>query len=367
MIENALGYLLILVGLGAAMLQRLYSSIPAHELKRLASRGDQLAGRLYRVVAYGVSLRLLLWMIVGVSIPVGLLLVLPGLPTLAALATLVAVAVLGFVALPSMLLTQRTAQVAAQATPVLAWILLHTHTLLDRLARAANRFRDLPLHSRMYEKEDLIELLARQRKQVDNRIQESDLELVHRALRFDDTLAADLVQPRKKAHLVNADDSIGPILLDQLHQQKQQSFLVYKDSKENIIGSLALSDAVTAKKGGRVFDLIRSDLIYVHEDFTARQVMNTFHKTGHQVAVVINNAEEFIGVITLDHLLHDLLGEASEESIAYGDRSAVASYRPHAEEKAEPMPDAADAPSDSQAEAPGSKDTSSAEATEVVE
>jgi len=361
MIENALGYLLILLGLSAVALQRLYSAVPARELKRLAGRGDHLAARLYRAVAYGASLRLLLWIIVGVSIPAGLVQVLPELPVLMAFLLLSVVALAGFVWLPSLLLTQRTAQGAAMIAPLLAKALLYMHSSLDHLTRLANRFRDIPLHSRLYEKEDLLELLSRQREQTDNRIQEADLDLVQRALRFSDALAADLVQPRKEAYLVNADDSIGPVLLDQLHQQKQASFLVYKDDKDNIIGSLALSDAVSAKHGGRVFDLIRSDLIYVHEDFTARQVLDAFHKTGHQVAVVINNAEEFIGAVTLDHLLQALLGEAHDDDIAYGDRSAVAAYKP---KKEDPEPEPSESGQPQQAE---DQPASSPEATEVVE
>ena len=61
MILALLGALLILLGLVALALQRFYSSVPAKELKRLASRGDHLAAALYSPVAYGASMRLLLW------------------------------------------------------------------------------------------------------------------------------------------------------------------------------------------------------------------------------------------------------------------------------------------------------------------
>lgn len=336
MIENSIGYVLLLLGLGAISLQRLYSSVPARELKRLASRGDHLAAALFRAVAYGSSLRMLLWMVTVVSLSAGLLLTIPHVPVAAAFVLIVMVAFAGFVILPTLRLTQGSAQVAAWFVPALVFALRHTHGLLDKVARAANRFRELPLHSRLYEKEDLMQLLASQASQSDNRIQPEDLDLASRTLAFSDTTAADIVLPRKQTHLVDADDSIGPILLDGLHKQHQTSFLVYKDAPENIIGSLAMNDAVTAKQGGRVFDLIRSDLIYVHEDFTARQILHAFHKTNHQVAVVINNAEEFVGVITLDHLLGQLLGnESIDNNLAYGDRAAMAAYRPQPPESSD--------------------------------
>lgn len=356
MIENSIGYLLLVVGLAAAALQRLYSYVPVRELKRLAGRHDPLAAQLYRAVAYGASLRLLLWLIMSLTLAGGLLLTVPALPPIAAFGLLATIAFTSLVLLPSIQLTQHSAQFVAGLTPGIVWILRHIHGLLDRLVILVSRFRDIPHHSRLYEKEDLLELLSRQRDQTDNRIQPKDLELVERALQFDDTRAADIVQPRKQAHIVNADDTIGPILLDGLHHQKQGSFLVYKDEPENIIGSLALSDAVAAKQGGRVFDLIRNDLIFVHEEFSARQVLDAFYKTGHQLAVVINNAEEFMGVITLDHLLRRLLGEARDDGIVYGDRSAVAAYKPKAS-----------TPSDDNAAEETVAPASSPEATEVVE
>jgi CBS domain containing-hemolysin-like protein len=216
--------------------------------------------------------------------------------------------------------------VAAWFVPAVNWLLVHTHTALERLSILANRFRELPSHSRLYEKQDLLDLFDRQKEQPDNRIAHEDLDLMSRALTFKNIRAIDVAQPRKASHVVNANDAIGPILLDQLHKYHQASFLVYKDTKENIIGTLAMSDAVTAKHGGRVLDLIRSELIYVHEDFSARQVLTAFHKTGHQIAAVINNAEEFVGTITVDHLLQALLGEVKDDEVTYADRAAIASY-----------------------------------------
>lgn len=359
MIITAIGYLLLLLGLAAVALQRLYSFVPVRELKRLARRHDPLAAALYRVAAYGASLRLLLWIIATLGIAGGLVLTVPPLIPIARFSLLIVVALLALILLPSLRLTQRSAPVAAICSRVLIAVLRHTHGALEKMASLANRFRDMPRHSRLYEKEDLAELIGRQKDQADNRIHLDDLELVQRALGFSDLRAADVVQPRKEAHLVNADDSIGPILLDQLHKQGQSSFLVYKDGTDNIIGSLAMSDAVTAKQGGRVFDLIRSDLIYVHEDFSARQVLQAFHKTGHQVAVVINNAEEFVGVITLNRLLQNLLGGAQDDEMSYGNRQSIAGYKPPAKKQQ------SEASADS--EQSSTNISSSSETTEVVE
>jgi len=337
MVTFGLGFALLAVALLALALQRLYSSLPARELKRLASRGDQLAKQLYRVVAYGASLRMLLWVILGISLPASFLLLIPELPTAAGFALLVVASALLFVVLPSLQLTVRSAHFAVWFVAPLALVLGRTHPFLDRVAAFVSRRRDLNPHSRLYEKEDLHWLLDLQKDQEDNRISPQELQLTQHALAFSDRQAADVVQPRGQAHLVDADDAIGPVLLDRLHKSHQSSFLVYKDSEENIVGSLNMQDAVKAKQGGRVFDLVRGDLTYVHEDFSLRDVLTAFQKTGQQVAVVINGFEEFVGIITLEKLLAELLGEVAAGEVAYENRSAVAAFRP-SEKQAEPSP-----------------------------
>jgi CBS domain containing-hemolysin-like protein len=364
MIGILLGFLLILVGLLALTLQRLYSSIPARELKRLARKGDHLAEALYRPVAYGAALRVLLWIIVGVSLAVGLLVVLRDVPTLVGFAVLALTMIVAFVLVPSLQLSVHKAQFAGFLAPVLVKILAYTHRPLDKVAHMVGQYRELPRHSRLYEKQDLTELITMQKEQVDNRIELHELELAERALTFSDKQAADIAQLSKNTLLVNADDTLGPILLDQLHKSGQSSFLVYKDGKENIMGSLSLSDAVNAaNKGSRIFDLVRHDLAFVNEDFTLRQVMTAFQKTEQSIVIVINKFEELIGVITFQNLMVELLGDdAQDEDIHYDNRSEVANYKPKEQAAERPSEDTLNETASEQTQ----PDTSP-EATEVVE
>jgi CBS domain containing-hemolysin-like protein len=97
-----------------------------------------------------------------------------------------------------------------------------------------------------------------------------------------------------------------------------------------------LRDAVAAKEGGRVDTLMHPRVCYVHEDFSLRQVLQAFVHTGQYMVVVINSFEEPVGVITLGHLLAQLMGEQDETGFdAYENRTAVAAYRL---ETSEPAP-----------------------------
>lgn len=371
-------------GLLALALQRFYSSVPAKELKRLANRGDHLAAALYQPVAYGASMRLLLWLIFWLGFSFGALFVVLGLVAPLAFGV-IALSVIGVIVLQSVRLTVHSARIAVHAAPALKWVLNYVHSPLNLLAGGVAKVRTHSPHSGLYEKEDLLALLHQQKEQLDNRIAPRELEILERAVAFDERQAADVYLPMSRVKMVRVDDHIGPVLLGELHDSGQTSFLVYQESPEHVVGTLFLRDAVQAREGGRVADLIHPKLMYVHEDFTLRQVMQAFTRTSQFMVVVINSFEEAVGVITLDRLLNELLGgETTEDDvIVYEDRAAVAAFKParpepeapeavaSADEGAAAAPEAAGQMTepDEQPPTPGEPEPkrSSPEATEVVE
>lgn len=327
MIILILSIVCLSLGVAALALQRLYSSVPAYELKRLSGQGDHVAQALYRPVAHGANLRLLLWSIAVAGFAGGLALLYVAFAAWIAFFITMAVLVAAMVWLPSLRLTAHTVSFARVSSPAVTFLLQHLYPVLHPVASLVKTHRDLGTHSRMYEKEDLVALLHQQKEQPDNRIAHEDLELVHRALAFDERQAADILTSRSQTHLVNADDTVGPILLDQLHKSGQTSFLVYKDAPETVVGSLSLKDAIAAKQGGRVMDLVRPDLTFVHEDFTLREVLGAFQQTTQQLVVVVNSFEEFVGTISLQQLLGELLGEQPQNDLQYDNRSAIAAFK----------------------------------------
>jgi CBS domain containing-hemolysin-like protein len=373
---TVLGIVLILLGLLALALQRFYSCVPAKELKRLAARGDHLASALYRPVAYGTSMRLLLWLVTALSLSGGLLIGIYQLPSFAAF-LLIAVLFAAMVILQTVRLTVRSAKLAVRVSPALNWLLTYLHPAFDMAARTVNRFRVHTPHSGLYEKEDLLALLQQQKAQVDNRISHRDLDLLERAAQFDDRQAADFLVPMSRAKLVNADEPIGPILLGELHDSGQSSFLVYEGTKDHVVGTLFLRDAMQAKEGGLIRDLLHPRLCFVHEDFTLRQVLHALAHTSQFMVVVINAFEEPVGVITLQQLLKELIGgdHPEEDFDRYEDRSAVAAFQPvlqpaevpvvDDEGEVDPEPELPPSSEESSSEEP-SQEQPSPEETEVV-
>lgn len=358
----------------ALTLQRLYSTVPAKELKRLAGRDDHLAAALYRPVAYGAGMRLFLWVVFGLSLTAGIVMLATALVAPVAF-ILIALSVAGVVTLQSMRLTVHTARIAVHAAPALSWLLGYIHAPFTAAAKAIHSVRVRDTHSGLYEKEDIIALFRQQRDQVDNRISERDLDIIEHAAIFNDRQAADILLPISEVKLVSKDEPIGPILLKELHDSGQTSFMVYDGAPQHVVGTLFLRDAVAARAGGQVADLVRHKLSYVHEDFTLRQVLQAFLRTGQHVLVVINSFEEAVGVITLQKLVGELFGKVEDDAQAYDDPVSIAAYiapkhtpglvKENNEEEPEVSEPGGHADADARDETPQTS-VSSPEATEVV-
>jgi CBS domain containing-hemolysin-like protein len=200
---------------------------------------------------------------------------------------------------------------AAFAAPIYAKVFYYLDPLLSRLARLFPS--NLPQHTGLYERKDLVELLGTQYKQADNRIPETDLKIAYNSIVFGDKSVGKIMTPLSKVKLVGANDTVGPLLMDELHKTGFSSFPVVKDTaksaKMEIIGTLYLNDLIGYDGGGKVKDLATNKADFINEDDNLRQVLGAFLKTHHHLLIVINSFEEVVGVISLEDVLEQILGK----------------------------------------------------------
>ena len=326
--------ILVLAGLTllAISLQRTYGSLPLKEMKRRARSGDQVAKALYRAASYGSSLRALLWILV-VLIGAWFFVVLSH-ATEAWFAFIVSGALLwfGFIWLPEQEATSAGLWLARTLAPVFEKILQYLHPFLDRAAKFVRRHRPLNVHTGLYDREDLIGLFERQKVQSDNRIDQHTLDIVEHALKFGDKKVSDILTPRRVVKAVSASDTIGPVLMTDLHKSGFSRFPVYEDKQDSMVGVLYLRDLVKAKAGGTVQKAMSKTVCYVHEDQPLTEALQAILKTHQQLYVVVNSFEEYVGIVTAEDILEEIIGkQIVDEFDEYEDLRAVATKLAHKE------------------------------------
>lgn len=312
MISLIAGLVLLLVCLLLLILRKVYFAMPSAELKWRATSGDAVAQRLYRAAAYGGGLKLLLWLLIGLAAAFGAVL-------FARAASLAGGVVVTFLFLwlswgliPETKVSVLEVRLTVLFTPMVAWLLNYIHPPLDKIMGFGRAKIPIAKHTGLYRRDDLLELLNRQGNQVDSRIGEEELQLAKNALGFSDHKVASVLVPRKQVMKVKDDDTIGPILLDELHKSGLGSYPVF-NGKE-IVGVLHLKD-VGLKSSGHIKSYMDTPVYFVHEDDSLAEALHVFYKTKCPQFVVVNNFAEYVGVLPVEAILEVLLGQPNIDEL----------------------------------------------------
>lgn len=319
--------ILLIISLTAVVLRKTYAVVPAKEMKRQARQGDSLAKVFYRAVAYDGQLTVLLWLLILLPAAAAVILLAGMLPFALAILAVAAVLAYLFVWEPGADVGNVGVRVTVWLTPPVVWLVSHLLPVLRWIHDKIRRYRTTSEATGMFETEDVVALFKRQQNQPDNRILPETLDLAVHALTFAHKKVASIVTPKKEVKLVNVDDALGPIVMDELNKSGHSRFPVYEGKKDNIVGTLFLRDMVGAKQGGKVRDITNFEVYYLHEDHSLEQALDAFLKTKRHLFIVLNNFEEFVGIITIEDVLEQLVGrQITDEFDSYESRQAVAAH-----------------------------------------
>jgi putative hemolysin len=306
-------------------LQKTYNYVPPKELKRQARHGDPVAEVLYRAAAYQANLSLLLWIVIVTTAAASFVIFAQIAPGWLAFIAVALVVWYGFAWMPNGRLTSVGARIAVFITPSLAWILAKLQPVLDVITSRVKRLQPITVHTGIYELDDLLDLLEKQKSQTDSRISSQTIDVVMHALSYGQIEVETVMVPRRVVQMVGRDDKITAIMMDELHKSGHSRFPVYGDTKDTIVGILYMHDLVTHKQGGSVSDVMKIDVRFVHEEHTLEQTLHAFIKTKRHLFVVVNSFEEYMGIVTIEDVLEQVIGhKIIDEFDSYDDLRAVA-------------------------------------------
>ncbi len=325
-----------LVFLGVS-LRKTYGHLPVKELRRRARRGDEFASVVYRLSSYGIGLGLILWLIIGIAGGLLFLVLASSLPGWLALLIAATVIWLAFAWLPNGGVSTPARRVAIIVAPVFSSLLGWLQPLTSRLEIFMKKYSRIQVHTGLYEREDLLEILDRQAGQVDNRISEDELRIARGALLFGERMVRDIMTPRRMIKMLLPDAVISPHLMDELHGTGFSRFPVMQrqeDNSERVIGTLFLKDLVKHPTSGHIRDIMQADVYYVNENSSLMAALSAFLKTKHHLFIVVNNFEEIVGVLSIEDVLEQVLGtKIIDEFDAHDDLRVVASLQAEADRK----------------------------------
>jgi CBS domain containing-hemolysin-like protein len=147
-------------------------------------------------------------------------------------------------------------------------------------------------------------------------IRASERELIQNVFDFDDRTVRQVLKPRNQIAAINVAMPIDEAI-DYAIQEGYSRYPVYESSMDNIIGFILTKDLLaTLRTQHRQVDfrsMIR-ELLFISSSKKISQVLRQFQEQKNQMAIVVNEFGGMVGLVTLEDIIEELVGDIQDET-----------------------------------------------------
>lgn len=149
-------------------------------------------------------------------------------------------------------------------------------------------------------------------------------------LRFNSRRVADVMTPESMMVTANVHDTLGPLVMSELHESGHSRFPVIDDTKDHVVGMLYLKGLIDLKSDHQtVGAAMQKKTFFIREDQTLEHALHGFLRSHHHLFVVVNMYRETVGLLTLEDVIEALIGsKIVDEFDEFDDLRAVAEQNP---------------------------------------
>lgn len=144
-------------------------------------------------------------------------------------------------------------------------------------------------------------------------IESEEKEMINNVFDFGDANAKDIMVPR--VHVTFADiNCTYSELIDIFREDKFTRLPVYEDTKDNVIGTINMKDLLLYDntKEFQIRDILRKPF-FTYEYKKISELLVEMRQSSYNIAIVLDEYGETSGLITLEDLLEEIVGEIHDE------------------------------------------------------
>ena len=144
-------------------------------------------------------------------------------------------------------------------------------------------------------------------------IESDEKKMIYNVFDFGDSVAKDIMVPRIDMTFLDVNASYQEIM-DIFRQEKYTRYPVYEETTDNVIGIVNIKDLFLIQKDKefKLRDYLREPY-YTYEFKKTTELMVELRKTMNSVAIVLDEYGATAGLITLEDMLEEIVGEIRDE------------------------------------------------------
>ena len=176
---------------------------------------------------------------------------------------------------------------------------------------------------------DELKFLVKQGQQS-GEIEQADYDIIKNAFEFSERTAKQIMIPRTQVVAIDIND-FQENMLEGLIEENYSRIPCYADTPDNVVGVLYLKDALIGLRKNEPFKIssIMRSVMIIPETKRIGQLLKEFQSKHQQIAVVINEYGGTEGIVTMEDILEELVGEIQDEydnEIPFVEKTGEKSY-----------------------------------------
>ena len=147
----------------------------------------------------------------------------------------------------------------------------------------------------------------------DGAIEEEELEMINNVFDLGDAKAKDVMVPG--VHVIFADvEATYAELIEIYRENKFTRLPVFEENTDNVIGTINMKDLLLYDnaKAFNIRDFLR-EAYFTHEHKNISELLVEMRQAALNIAIVLNEYGETAGIITLEDILEEIVGEIHDE------------------------------------------------------
>jgi CBS domain containing-hemolysin-like protein len=170
-----------------------------------------------------------------------------------------------------------------------------------------------PTHGSEVHSSDELRYLVQQQKES-GIIEAADYDLIKNAFNFSERIAKQVMIPRTQIFGIDIND-FDESKLEKVIEEGYSRIPVYEDTLDQIVGVLHLKDLLLQMRKGKdiVLQTMLRPVSTVHESKPIGALLRDFQLNRQQMAVIIDEYGGVDGIVTMEDILEELVGEIQDE------------------------------------------------------
>lgn len=167
-------------------------------------------------------------------------------------------------------------------------------------------------HTLAYTEEEIRQLVSASHKE--GHLLAEEQQMIHNVFDFTDTVAREVMVPRPQIVAIEASISSEEVA-QQLESSAYSRLPVYKENLDNIIGVIHAKDLLPYLRRNEKFELtsVLRKPLFVPDSAQLVEVLQQMRKAQNQLAIVVDEHGGVEGILTMEDLLEEIVGEIRDE------------------------------------------------------